>query len=118
VAGRGDPKRLNADPELELELEVCRHYRLPHSQFLGWSDDDRAKAIWSHVRARQTCARCGTRDEEWDPQRGGHRRAYTAEAHVCRGCEAVEARSAGLTDEDRTGGVHVALKKRGPDAES
>jgi hypothetical protein len=111
VAFREHPGRLKADPELEIELGVCHHYRIPHSEFLSWSDDDRAKAIWTYIRERTTCSQCGTRAEEWDPAKGGHRRAYIATVETCRGCQAMKTRENGLTDQQRAGGNHVVLRK-------
>ncbi|GIH76135.1 hypothetical protein [Planobispora longispora] len=65
---------------------MCADYRIPHSEFLRWSDSDRDKAIWQHIRARQTCPNCGTRAEEWDPRCGGHPGAYVPDVHRCEGC--------------------------------
>jgi hypothetical protein len=107
----GSPKRVKADPQLQIELEVCHDYKIPHSEFLSWSQDDRDKAIWMHVRNKQTCGRCGTRAEEWDPEQGGHRHAYLAQADVCRGCQALEARENAMTDEQRGAGVHIVLRR-------
>lgn len=69
-------------------MAVCAEYRIPHSRFLSWSQEDRDKAIWFQVRQRQTCPQCGTRADEWE----GDRNAYVASFHHCRGCE-VKARS-------------------------
>lgn len=80
-------KRLSADSQLALELAVCADYKIPHSRFLGWSQDDRDKAIWQRIRRSETCGSCGTHPDEWDEDRGGHRRAYTASIVVCPGCE-------------------------------
>jgi len=38
----------------------------------------------------ETCPRCRTRAEEWDPARGGSRHAYYADADRCHGCETLE----------------------------
>ncbi|GLY81834.1 hypothetical protein [Actinoallomurus iriomotensis] len=79
---------------------------------MSWSQDDRDKAIWTWLRERQTCSSCGTRPDEWDPKRGGDRRAYVAQVEICRGCQAVQARNAGLTEDQRHGGAHVVLRPR------
>jgi hypothetical protein len=78
------------DAHLELELAVCASYRVRHSEFLAWSDSDRDKALWQHIRAVTTCKQCGTRPEEWDPERGGHRRAYRGVITDCEGCIVIE----------------------------
>jgi hypothetical protein len=68
--------------------------------------------VWRRVRARQTCPQCGTRAEEWDERRGGHRHAYVPTEARCRGCEVVEAKKASLTgDEGR--GVYIELRRKG-----
>jgi hypothetical protein len=64
------------------------------------------------VRARQTCPQCGTRPDEWDPSKGGHRRAYLAEVDVCRGCQAIDQRTSVLTDDQRRRGMQVVLKRQ------
>lgn len=89
-AGQLDPKRIDADPQLELELAVCAEYRIFHSEFLERSTADRDKALWWHARQRKTCQGCGTRGEEWDPEQGGHRRAYISTITTCEGCVVIE----------------------------
>ncbi|GAA4221553.1 hypothetical protein GCM10023075_10550 [Streptosporangium album] len=109
-AGLDAPKRLDADSGLTVELAVCHHYRIRHSEFLAWSDEDRDKAIWQHIRVRQACGSCGTRPQEWDETRGGDRNAYVAEPERCRGCELKEAAQDSLTgDEGR--GVRIVLTR-------
>jgi hypothetical protein len=61
-------------------------YQIPHSEFLAWPDTDRDKAIWHHVLKRQACSGCGTRAEEWDPEKGGRTDAYKPMASRCPGC--------------------------------
>lgn len=77
---------------------------------MAWSDDDRDKAIWWHLRTRSTCRECGTRAEEWDPAAGGNRHAYAAEVDVCRGCQQIAARRDALTEDEQGGGQFIALK--------
>ncbi len=86
-----------------------------HSEFLSWDADDRDKAIWQYLRSRQACPNCGTRAEEWDERQGGHRHAYTAEPHRCRGCELIEARKASM-DGSEGRGVYIGLTPRGANA--
>lgn len=109
MALREHPGRLKADPQLALELEVCHDYKIFHSEFLAKSQDDRDKAIWAHLRARQTCPRCHTRAEEWEPAKGGDRAAYRAVAKVCRGCQELQSREDTLPKEQRTRGMFVTL---------
>lgn len=71
-------------------MAVCAEYRIPHSEFLGWDEADRDKAIWWYVRTKETCSGCGTRRDEWNPDKGGHEHAYVATARRCHGCAALE----------------------------
>lgn len=83
-----------------------------HSDFLARSQDDRDKAIWMYLRARQACSQCGTRPEEWDPAQGGDRAAYRAVAQTCRGCQEIESRMASVNaipEAQRGHGVKVTL---------
>lgn len=87
---RPDPRlghRFAADGQLAAEMAVCAVYRMPHSAFLGWDPVDRDKAIWWQIRQSETCRSCGTRPEEWDPNRGGDYNAYEPDVATCRGCE-------------------------------
>ena len=99
---------MGADRTLALELDVCAAYGIPHSEFLSWSEEDRDKAIWHWVWKRQECGTCGTRPDEWDESRGGHRHAYAAEPRRCRGCEVREAAQEAVTAEDGRG-VYITL---------
>lgn len=101
---------MGADRGLALELDVCASYGIPHSVFLSWSDDDRDKATWHHIWKRQECGGCGTRAEEWDETRGGHRHAYIAEPRRCRGCEVKAGAQKSVTPDDGEG-VHIVLLK-------
>lgn len=85
-AGPGPPKRIDIDPQLDIELKVCHHYRVFHSEFLARSQDDRDKAIWQYSRQHGTCQHCGTRSEEWYTDAGEFRPAYIAQLMECEGC--------------------------------
>lgn len=61
------------------------------------------------MRKRQTCPGCGTRPDEWDPQEGGGLDAYTAEAHLCHGCRAIEVQRE--ANEGGPAGVQIMLKR-------
>jgi hypothetical protein len=105
-----DPKRLDADPQLELELAVSAEYRMFHSDFLSHSADDRDKAIWWFVRQRETCRNCGTRPDEWDETKGGRRNAYHGVIRQCPGCVVVE-RTEEAPQMQSGRGMHVAMMK-------
>lgn len=89
-------------------MAVAAGYRVRHSEFLSWDRDDRDKAIWWHLRTQATCPGCGTRAEEWDEARGGHRDAFVAELSRCRGCE-LRGRAEASVGKDDGRGIRVIL---------
>lgn len=90
---------------------MCEHYRIRHSEFLGWDRDDRDKALAWHLHQSQTCPDCHTRPEEWDPARGGHRHAYHAEIRPCPGCAVAAGAIEALQTRREQGhhGLHLVL---------
>lgn len=55
---------------------------IPHSEFLDWSSDDRAKAIAFVYEDAAHCDLCGTAEWEWDEDK----RAYAPLENFCMGC--------------------------------
>lgn len=91
---------------------MCAAYRVRHSEFLAWSDSDRDKALWQHIRSRQACQGCGTRPDEWDPDKGGSRQAYRAVALQCEGCLKIQRGEQNLSKQTNPPlGMHMALIK-------
>lgn len=90
---------------------MCELYRIPHSHFLGgplvWSVLDREKALAYQGWKARHCPGCGTREEEWDPERGGDRFAYVAETYRCPGCELRAMEQENIPDGAK--GVKIAL---------
>lgn len=84
--GTNCKKRLDADPQLQLELMVAAKYKRFHSEFLALPQDDRDKAIWQFLRERKPCPHCGTSSEEWYDEDGNRKQAYVAELVECEGC--------------------------------
>lgn len=83
--GAGRPfvrKRLRYDQSLFLELSLCHEWGIPHSQFLEWDPEDRAKAIAFSMARNEICDLCGTGEWEWNE----NRRAYTPTETFCMGC--------------------------------
>jgi hypothetical protein len=76
-------------------MEYCGPRGIPRLHFLGgppgWTEHDRAAALWWLIYQRQTCQNCGTRPAEWEEDD----EAYVPVVRHCRGCE-VKARG----DED------------------
>lgn|GEM_PF-4512602 len=60
---------------------------MPHSQFLAWPADDRAKAVAWLLESRRICSSCGTSQWEWDADPS----AYTPMQHSCQGCKVLYA---------------------------
>jgi hypothetical protein len=92
-------------------MEVADHYRIRHSEFLSWSQDDRDKAINYHLWKRAACSTCGTRQEEWDPERGGDRHAYSAVLGHCRGCQEIESKREQMKSGPQIRGTYLALQR-------
>lgn len=69
-------------------MDYCGPLGIPHSTFLGWSEDDQQKALWWKARNRQVCAGCGTHPDDWNEDLGGSRNAYVPEEVTCPGCRA------------------------------
>jgi hypothetical protein len=92
-------------------LAYCVPRGLPHSAFLSWDQDDQDKALAWEAERRAHCPDCGTRRDEWDPDRGGDRYAYLAVDYRCLGCESLEQAQ---RDRDQTQlGMKVALLRQG-----
>lgn len=71
-------------------MAACVAHGISHSHFLGgppvWTPEDRDKAVWYEIHKREACPSCGTRPDEWDPDKGGHDHAYLAQLQQCPGC--------------------------------
>jgi hypothetical protein len=111
--GVGTGKIIAADPQIRRELALCHEWGKPLSQFLRWSEQDRAWALAYAAYRDSTCPGCGTRAEEWEPDAGGDRHAYAADVHVCPGCQVRGDLERELRDaEIETSGQYVALVPR------
>ena len=63
-------------------MRLCNEWGLPHSEFLAWDEDDRAKAVAYAIEDTLRCQLCGTAEWEWDEDR----RAYAPVEKFCLGC--------------------------------
>ncbi|WP_416520010.1 hypothetical protein [Streptomyces achromogenes] len=112
---RGPGKRLIRDERLRRELELCREFRIPHSQFLGlgdgrWTERDRAKALALEEYQRSVCLQCGTRYDDWDHGGDDEEDRYTAVLQKCVGCEVIADKQQELADSGAPmHGMKVAL---------
>lgn len=102
--------RLRYDSEFFLELQLCSDYGIPHSTFLDWAPDDRAKAKAYFIEKALRCSMCGTADWEWDPNVGGSRRAYEPVEKFCMGCY-LKAAAAPRDPNRNTDGITVELAR-------
>ncbi|MFJ8677215.1 hypothetical protein [Streptomyces sp. NPDC093589] len=111
----GPGKRLTTDARLRSELELCKEYGIPHSQFRGigdgtWTARDRDKALALRDYQRTVCPQCGTRAEDWD--QGGDddtEDAYVAVTHRCVGCQVIADKQADVHEGSSSHGVKVLL---------
>jgi hypothetical protein len=89
------------------ELQYCVEHAIPHSEFLEWSDEDRAKVLAWTMEEPLRCQMCGTAEYEWEDNKF----AYEPHAHVCRGCEL---KDLVMDDPDREHkpGEYIRLRKR------
>lgn len=63
-------------------MGYCHEKGIPHSVFLEWDPEDRAKVIAYTLEQNSRCSMCGTADWEWEQNRF----AYTAMDEFCQGC--------------------------------
>lgn len=95
-------------------MRVCHHYQISHSEFLAWSDLDRAKALAFMIREGQRCPRDGTHPDEWtDPDNPRIPVVTWRATHKqCEGCTAIrEYRQQHLTKEEQEReDIHVLLE--------
>lgn len=63
-------------------MSFCSEHGIPHSKFLKWEAEDRAKQIAYLLENSMRCQLCGTASWEWEENRF----AYTAVDEFCQGC--------------------------------
>lgn len=63
-------------------MAYCVDKGIPHSVFLEWDPEDRAKTLAQLMEHNERCAMCGTAPWEWEENRF----AYTAVDEFCQGC--------------------------------
>lgn len=65
-----------------MEVSYCYEKGIPHSEFLNWLPEDRAKAMAFQLEQATRCGMCGTAEWEWE----ANRRAYEPVEKFCMGC--------------------------------
>ena len=63
-------------------MSYCFERGIPHSKFLKWDPEDRAKTIAYALEQGLRCNMCGTALWEWEENRF----AFTAIDEFCQGC--------------------------------
>ena len=63
-------------------MSYCYEKGIPHSVFLCWSPEDRAKTLAYLIEHGSKCGMCGTAEWEWEHDR----RAYEPVEKFCMGC--------------------------------
>lgn len=75
-------ERLRYDSSFYAEMSYCYEQGIPHSEFLDWLPEDRAKALAFMMEKAARCDMCGTAEWEWEADRF----AYTPVEKQCKGC--------------------------------
>ena len=63
-------------------MAFCNDKGIPHSEFLLWRQEDRAKALAFIMESSLRCSMCGTAPWEWED----NPYAYAAVEEFCKGC--------------------------------
>jgi DNA-directed RNA polymerase subunit RPC12/RpoP len=107
-------ERFRTDPRFRLEIEYCAEKAIPHSEFLEWSEDDQEKAMVWLTDTKTRCPDCGTREDEWDPKKGGSLHAYHVSSYICINCKNVEDEyeDARIKEGKRKGSLPAGFKVR------
>ena len=89
-------------------MSYCHDKGIPHSQFLSWLPEDRAKTLAYSLESAERCSLCGTAQWEWDEDPF----AYEPSEKFCKGCYL---RAAGQEDTKHSlPGTSVELSKVTP----
>lgn len=63
-------------------MSYCYEKAIPHSVFLNWDPEDRAKVLAYQMEQSLRCSMCGTAGWEWEDNKF----AYTPVEELCQGC--------------------------------
>jgi hypothetical protein len=85
-----------------MEMAWCSEQGIPHSEFLAWTDEDRAKQVAYLMESGERCSMCGTAPWEWEEDRF----AYEALTIKCEGCFRKEVANEGT---ESSPGVRMTL---------
>ena len=79
-----------------------------------WLEDDREVADAVLLLDAETCPRCGTRDDEWQDEKGEpYVPEYKATERKCWGCVAIESKQAEVESRQppQRRGIYVRLRR-------
>lgn len=85
-----------------MEMAYCSDKGMPHSEFLSWDPEDRAKQHAYLLEESSRCVLCGTQPWEW----AENKHAYVTVEKFCQGCYNKNAAS---QDSDSLPGTTVDL---------
>lgn len=85
-------------------MAFCNKHGIPHSDFLGWDQDDQDKALGFEREQAKVCPGCGTHSEVWEKDKF----AYAPNSWQCPGCELLERERETIPEQAR--GVKVYLE--------
>lgn len=108
--------RLRSDTQFALEMRFCKDWRIPHSELLGWPEEDQTKALAYFIHEAQRCSDCGIHPNDWpDPDDP----IYQVEVRTCPGCAEfarwqrwAQEQSEATNSRDAMDGVKPYLKHR------
>lgn len=63
-------------------MSYCHEKAIPHSDFLEWDPEDRAKVLAFIMESSERCGLCGTAQWEWE----ANKHAFTPVEEFCPGC--------------------------------
>lgn len=86
-----------------MELDYCVEHGIPHSQFLGWPEDDQDKVVEYRLHMMGQCRQCGTWPAEWVEEDGTALEPppYLAATQRCLGCATLEEAREQIPKDDR-----------------
>jgi len=65
-----------------MEMSYCYENGIPHSVFLEWEPEDKAKTLAFMMEKGSRCELCGTAEWEWEADQF----AYEPVEKMCKGC--------------------------------
>lgn len=63
-------------------MSYCFEKGIPHSKYLKWDPEDRAKMVAFAMESSERCTMCGTAPWEWEQDKF----AFTPVDEFCQGC--------------------------------